>query len=455
MKGEFRHDFLWKALFTLRFGVLLLACLLPLSDPHTHRQTDTLGIAQRYYQRWFQAPQPEGWKILAPAALNSAEGFGYVATEAPLLNWLVAPAFFFGPYAGMAIAHLIWLLLVFGALLFAYKVWGLNRIEGIPVGWVALVFPLIGLGAIFTSKTIPDPLAAILVFAAVGASYARARPVLSFSLLAVGLLLKPTAVVGLGWIFLSPRWDWKRWTWIPWGIAVALVYYLGIVPKLAAFQDSAFPFYVGLRPPWESLFQFVTDAKGFAALWGRHYFTQVGVVLVLLAYAFGRGFLWRRTWPLWALLTLQTLAVGALDGRHAHQHLYYFMGLVPTVCFLFLQILNGVELPYWLRWMLLLVCLVNVSRLTLREWHDSEPSEVYRMEFYDSCEKLKARHPEFPWGQGKPFRSDYENYPTLGMCFGERSAARSGAYGFFRAENLPSDCKQTDREGGLVLATCP
>jgi hypothetical protein len=454
---RFIPDKLYASLFWARYACLAIACLLPLSNPHTHRQTDTLGITLRFWSRWMATEEPGFWMRLFPVALNSADSFGYVVTEAPLLNWVLAPWFALGPYWGSVGARLTLLTLVFACLAACARNWRGMAWHGVPLSRVAWFFPLFSLGAVYSGKFIPDTLATVALLAAVSRGWTRPAFAVSFLLAATGLLIKPTSVVVLAWVFLHPdRFSFRRWSWVPLALVVGAVYYVLVVPRLLTYQDSPFAFYVGLRSPLQSLGAFLADPAGWLKLLGRHYFSQLGTAILLLGWAWARAPLSRAYLGLIALLVIQTLTIGALDGTHGLQHTYYYLGVFPTVCLLVLGFLHSPRVHRFAKAALWVIIAVSLLKFTARDWHWLEPSFVYSEALPLSCARLKRRNPAFPWNEQNPFRSNYEAYPTLGLCFGERSAASRGRYGFFHgAERVPVGCTVTDKESTIVLVECP
>ncbi len=72
--------------------------------PHEWRQTDTMGVAMRYFSRWFLEAD-RSWPWL-PAALSTGHDLGIGPQEFPLLNLLGEPLFALGPLWGKVAACL-------------------------------------------------------------------------------------------------------------------------------------------------------------------------------------------------------------------------------------------------------------------------------------------------------------------------------------------------------------
>jgi hypothetical protein len=96
---------------------------------------------------------------------------------------------------------------------------------------------------------------------------------------------------------------------------------------------------------------------------------------------------------------------------------------------------------------------LELSSMDLRSLY--KPALKTERELARSCESLKSRHPEMPWNSGTMFRSSAEEYPMLGLCFGEREGSQIAPFGFFwNQKPLPSECQTVDSEGLVLLAKC-
>jgi hypothetical protein len=441
----------------LRFGVYLVRAFLPLGLPEIWRQTDTLGVALRYWSRW--TLEPGAHHLWLPAVLNSGDTEGIMGMEFPILNLMTAPFFALGVENGRIAAH-VFLILVLLALVFLNaRVWRGKRIGGVDAETAMLLLPLISLGADWSGKFMPDFLSLLLICLSLGLSWDEDRPLLSFGLGALGLLMKPTAVAGFALCLLKRRGTkfYRNFLWILPAIAVGFFYYT-----------------VGIR--WIQQYQelpnlFAVEKRQIAhALW--EYFSEVGAVLKFLAvylfFPFGGfavvGILAWESWlekknqftAFWILLILQLLVVAGLGGGHARMHPYYFLAITIPCAFLFTHAWAISPRP-WCRYFLVLgLCLrlVELSHMDLRSLYRKPPLREWMLSC--ECQALKKRHPDFPWKQGRVFRSTPENFPQLGLCFGERQGSNRAAFGFFyRNQEVPSACHIVDKTVSLVLAKCP
>ncbi len=437
-----------------RFFVLAVASFLIWSPPHIHRQSDTLGVALRYWSRWTK--EPASRLPLAPAVLNSGDNEGILATEFPALNLVTAPFFALGIRAGYTASRLFVCLLVLFLVLANSHAWKGVRLSGIDAERAMLLLPLFSFSAFYAGHFMTDFIAVLLVTFAVGASWDRDRPFASYFLCALGLLLKPTSVTVLALLLVDRGWP-KRWRWIVPALATALLYYTLGTGWLSAFHSTPWVTYATkMQPIRENLYHFFASPAKLENLFRRKLFFNCGFYLCAAAFLFRR--LKGARLPgesLWLVLALQITATAALGGWPTYIHEYYFLGVTPTVCLILLSVWDNLThiVPRLLIGILFGFTLAQIS------WHDVNvftPSLTEELwELHQDCRSLKSSHPEFPWGRGLAFRSPVELYPELGLCFGERSCSSTAEFGFAEAgAEIPTGCSIVDRTRRVSLLRC-
>jgi uncharacterized membrane protein YuzA (DUF378 family) len=439
------HRLLWIAFF-IRLSASLLKSFGGLAMPHVWRQSDTLGVASRYWLRWTQ--EPFDLKSLLPAVLQSGDGNGIMPMEFPLLNLVFAPAFALGPYWGKVVATLGFTLLIYALVHSLYR----SRF------WLApgfLLLPTLSYSADYIDKFMPDILANLLV--TWGAlRLLRHRTGSALIAITLGLLMKPTAVVALGLLFITSRFR-KRWLPFCLRLIVPVVitgwYYTRGVEWIDSFRSGT-PgmFAVNMRDPLHSLLEVWMTPDFLLHELQDRLFMAYGIVLFCVAAVWGR-LRAKKKFLLWAggILFLQFNTIAALDGSHLGQHDYYLIGLAPLAVTLFWAALRSA--PKRLQQVIGVIVLLHALELSLQNLGPSRFTSFYRL--HADCLSLKQGTPELPWNRGQPFRSPPSPYPTLGLCFGEREGSERAPFGFFRAEDpLPAPCRELRRQDSVRVATC-
>lgn len=446
-----------------RVAVLGVCAFLPLSLPGIWRQTDTMGVSLRYWLRW--TVESGARMPLLPAVLNSGDTTGINAMEFPALNGLFAPAFALGPYAGRVVSMLGVLTLVHGLIFLNWRVW---KKEGRSLGVDSFGFWLMAVATFssgWTGKFIPDVVSVLLVLLAVGLSWSRTAAVRSGGLGTLGILMKPTSTVVLALYLAHPRLL-KRaranFAWATVSVALGELYYTAGLSWVRQYQDGPGLFAVGFRPFLGSLRAFFADVPDWTNMWMYRPFFSLGLVVVLPLS--GLALLlrlpgYRQYLALWGVLLLQYVLIAGLAGPHGFMHDYYFLPLAPTSALLLGWLLTrswGPKLAVFVRGLVFVGILsptVELSTMDLRALYKPAQRELLGMA--SECMRLKARHPEAPWGMGGVFRSTDEPYPELGLCFGEREGSLTAPFGiFWKGRPLPAGCTVSDSEGLVAFGPC-
>jgi hypothetical protein len=450
----------YRALITvvvMRFAVLGVRAFLPLRLPEIWRQTDTLGVSLRYWNRWrFESG---GSHPLMPAILASGDSAGIQAMECPILNIVMAPWFALGPHVGKIACLLSLFALAFILTAVNARSWKKREVSGIPAGLAMWMLPILALGADWSGKFMPDYISMVLVCMAIGLSWERDRPLPSFVLSLLGLLMKPTSAIVFGLLLASPgnlvRRD--RVKWVLTSVALSFCYYIWGNAYIDGFRVGP-SFYALHPPPFPSgIFQWITEPAASLKFILQNSFFPYGILLILAFVgwksfkegknAFGR---------LWLILALQFFPLAILTGWQGMSHPYYFIGTTPVFCLLFMQSWEWAEGRRWLRAILaagVLIHLIDLCHQDVKSLWARQPSREWFIE--KQCAELTERNRNVPWKQGAAFRSSTEIYPTLGLCFGEREASKIAPFGFFwRGDPIPSECREADSTKDVVLVKC-
>jgi hypothetical protein len=446
-----------KIAWWVRSFFAFVALFLPLGHPHVWRQIDTLGVSLRYWLRWTVEPD-SSWPLL-PAVLHSGDGSGLMAMEWPLLNILTAPAFHFGPAWGTTLARALVFALNMGLLLWNLRLWRGLSPGGIDASRSFRWMPLLGLGLIFFPKFIPDASAMLLVLAGTSYLYRRTRGGWATLLLLTGFLMKPTSVITLALLLLAPAlFTTLRYALLPIGSAFALtvVYYMKGTRWIQSLAGGESLYRVDPQNPWQALLGFLRELPQLGDLFLQGLSFYAGLPLLLLLMIIGKT---RPLLRLWGLLLLQVLAIALLDGAHSYQHRYYFMGTLPFICLLLQAALDDLHVSaagQRIRLALLLLLGGSAATYMAYEWRPFYiPTPAERFLSFRDCEELKTRLPDWPWEQAAVFRTTPRPYPLVGLCFGERVGSERSPYGLFVASDpLPENCREVQRAGHVIAATC-
>lgn len=434
--------------------------LLPLNLPHVWRQVDTLAVAMRYWQRWTVAGDAHP---LWPAVLNSGDFVGYMGMELPLINILTAPLFFAGPMIGTKLAMvalfsmniLLWLLVL--------RTWKGISVAGIDASRAFSWLPLISVSAGNFGRFLPDTAAMLFCLAGCGLVWKNPRNLLALLLMTVGTLIKPTACVTFAIILLKPgalRGKIADVIQPAAAVALTLGYYLKVVPYLDRAETNDALFATQLRHPVDTLTSFFAEPlRIFNMIETNIFFPGATAALALMLFAGRKVEAVRKMWFVLGMTAVQFLAIAVLDGDHSLAHVYYYAGLSPLVTVLVGGLLTIPAPNSLFRYGKTLACFAVIlfqllsAQFDLRSIH--QPPKADRMPAFKECEALKEGLPGLPWNQGYVFRTANHLYPKLGLCFGERTASETSAYGiFYQQEALPEGCATIRESENLRIVAC-
>ncbi len=446
-------------LLALRFLVMAVHTTLPFALPEIWRQTITMGVALRYWNRWTVEPPANHW---LPAVLESGDTSGVMGMEFPLLNVVTAPAFAWGVSRGRVVARLLWLGVCLLLTLINIRIWKARQWGTVSLEKVMCFVPILSLGGDWVGKFMPDYASMLLVLMAVGLSWDGPRKLLPFCLATLGCLMKPTSISVVPLILLAPEPNKAVTRAALWSIpafAVALCYYTKGLNYIHHFQQMPNLYFLERRPFFAGLWQYFSQVKEVSKFLLLKSYFPGGILLVLISLAaVSRSSRSNQMMAsLWLVVLLQMIPVAGAAGAQALSHEYYFISLTPTLAILFLLAYEKSNITF-LKFLLLLglcVRLMDLSYMDLRPWLLSRKAINPEWRALAQCDQLRARTTSFPWHQGKVFRSPSELYPFLGVCFGEREGSKISPYGFFwRNDPIPSDCTSVQQTELLRLVTC-
>jgi hypothetical protein len=468
---------------TLRFLTLLPKAFLPFTLPEVWRQSVTLGVTLRYWNRWAFESGSVGHFL--PAVLDAFDGSGIMPMEAPILNVLFAPAFALGPYYGRIVALLGITILQFALLLVAHRVWRAR------FDWALLLLPFFSFTFGWFGKFTPDLVSVLLTLIGVGLlverPFRRKLTLLASALIGLGLLMKPTSVAILVLLLLnygnpSERLFAKirritRRYLLPAGVptAVAIAYYEFVNPWIDRFRDTPAQFPVSIRSPLETAHGIATHPWAYLHVFNTRLFTPYLIypvlILAFLGFAEARRDHGTGEFPRvkdWKLIgwcaTLQILVLTFLSGVHVFDHEYYFMALAPIASLIFMRVLTTywktidlVKSSVYSKFVPIVILALIVIPNLEAVWIEYRPLVRHSpgLSLASECADLIRAHPEVPFRHGLPFRSTPGPFPRLGLCFGEREMSTKAEWGFLATgEPDLSGCTTIDRRAEVRLIHC-
>lgn len=464
----------------IRIGVAFFHCFFELDNPHTWRQVDTLGVAMRYWMQW----TIEGRATLLPAVLNSGDTSGIMPMEFPFLNVVLAPLFAFGPWYGRYLACFATVLLHTSLVLANIRIWkNHSLLSGNPRAF--LLVPIVGVGAIYISRVIPDFLATSLVFLGIGLTWkpvGRVRFTIAILTCMLGVLIKPISVVMFALFLLHPEFAvWrginrvslmacaKKGVFVICSMIPCIIYYTLGLTYLKGLQETNGRFGIEREGPIQNLLSLTTlsihDVVSFLA---DTFFFDASIFMMLPLFTMlviQKKF---HAFRLLFVLILQIIACFAIDGKHAVVHTYYFLSTLPICCLLFWEITASAYYQFENsrgKIRVLYVCLILVNALgflisfsqrLLFDIRTALPSFAPRIAVLDSeCKLLKSHNKDVPWKSAYVFRTAWTPYPYIGLCLGEREYSTTSEWGVFSTNQLiPFGCTIVDKTRSLTLVRC-
>ena len=472
-----------KAGVLVRLLSLLPTALLPFTLPEVWRQSVTIGVTLRYWNRWVFENGYAG-KFL-PAVLDAFDGSGIMPMEAPILNVVFAPIFALGPYYGKIAAVIAITLLQFGLLFAAHRIWKPR------FGWSLLLLPFLSFTFGWFGKFTPDLVSMLMTLIGVGLLVnreprSRNRSVAAI-LIGLGILMKPTAIAVLPLLLLglpitASRFETKLietvkrfWAPIAIPVAIAVAYYLFANPWIDRFRDTPAQFPVSFRDPWATILGITDHPLAYFHVFHVRLFAPYLIypvaILGFIRWAearratsereFKRENEWR---TIGGVFALQLVILTFLSGTHVFDHEYYFMALGPIASLAFARVLapNGSSLfdreqgavtRFFVGLIMLLVLVPNLEAV----WISYKPLIRNSAELHlaAECRDLIQSNPSAPFRKGVAFRSTPGPYTDLGICFGEREMSATAEWGFLRKEDsdLPG-CETVDHRSMVRLVRC-
>jgi hypothetical protein len=435
-----------KWLLALKFAFAVIVTFGEFSHPHIIRQLDTMGVALRYWSRW-TLEGATTWPLL-PAVLTAGDTSGITPMEFPIMNLIYAPI-----ECARVAAWLTHVLFASALTFWHYRLWRGKNVASVGAEKAAMLLPLVGISSVFFGRFMPDYVAFILVSSAICFSWDKPRPLGSFALAALGLLIKPPAIVALALLLLLPIRRYPKCAlWVLPAVICTLVYYKLGNGFIKSVSDYPVYFLTELRNPLQSLIEFVQHPKDVAKLFLKNLIAPQFFILFLVAVGIWKKLERRQLWLL-AVLLVQVILGAALDGEHSFIHFYYFMGTAFVSALLVTAVIERANQ----RWVSIFAALALLSFQIEMFSYEVKPlvKNMQGLGLYAQCKQLKKSSADFPWGKGYSFRSSFAEYPDLGLCFGEIQNSKKAEFGFFKkADELPAGCTEKAASADLRLATC-
>ena len=393
-----------------KFIVGLISTLGYFSHPHIIRQVDTMSVGLNYWLRWSDGVSaPSFLHNLLPGSLGGGDTPGITPMEFPLLNLFIAPWFSVGHYWGFSLSFAAVICLNFFLLYVHYKKW--NEVSS-EFGVASLLMGVFGVSGIYIYRIMPDFASMVFVSLACAYSFKGRSKYISFLLLSIGLLMKPTSAIVLAILFFRAGF-WRNFifrdlAWICGGLFVGALYYTKGISYLSSVSDLSGYFEVGALSPLEGLYEAFRDLHRLPKLIFKNFFSSwviLPISLMLVIYR-SRIFLW-----IICVLALQVTTIFMIDGSHAYGHDYYFIGCSFMVCWLVVQLIQRLKLsPIFLGFCVLLV-IFNVERGIYRLkpiWKSSKREKAVR---------LLKENPSLR--SARAIQTKTANPPEKGLLFGK------------------------------------
>ena len=418
-----------KALYSilgLKILLSILSCFTYFKGPHIIRQVDTLSISMKYYFNIFLT-EHLGLNSFLPMLLSAGDNQGITAMEFPLINLLLSPFFYLGPYWGRICARLIFVMISILLSLWNYKLWKRKKYYGIDFGDAALILPIVSVSSLYFEKMMPDYMAFILVSLSVALSMkANKKSFFCFVFASLGLLIKPTSVIALGTLLLiRPNKSVLKEiiTWIVPAFIICIFYYTCGIDYLESKMDMTPYFKVGFRDPIAAFLQFFSRPKAILKLINKMIFTPYVFYCFLGWELFQRFINKKNGFPLclWAMLIFQMITIIVLDGEHIFAHSYYMLSL-SFVASLFYIHFFSVASQKMASVVLIATIFLNVESFI----HRLKP--FFRENIFYQCEQILA-NVNIPYGS--KIRSDNLISPEIGLGIGATQNSFTARFGVY------------------------
>lgn len=431
-------------------------------QPHITRQSVTMAVNQRFVLDWKNHDKAYAW---LPRSLAGGDKDAILEQEFPLLNYLTVPGFFLDTGPARVVTRLIYILLVSSLFCWNYFVWRKVTLLDISCEVPSLLLVLLPISGIYFHRFMPDFFSYILCLLALGISLRDPKKVLlPLILAALGLLVKPTSIIAFGPLLLLPspvKQIKERLIWLLPAGGLMLGYYIFVTKWIRSLSDLE-PYYMtSLRNPWMSFIQFFETPGKVFALFNEQIMSPFLPTMILLFWIFQRLktkqiSLSPRAVKIWGLLVFQFLTVVLMDGAHSLIHPYYYIGLSLTAGLLWTYYFElDKNNKIWRSLLIAPLFLFNVEHSFYELRDGVSPSVESTQKFWQNCQNLKNRHPDWPWSKGLSFRSEITPVSEIGLCFGEIQGSLTSAYGFYLdGQEIPSDCHAIDREANVILVKC-
>lgn len=446
-----------KYLIICKLGVAVIYCFVGFANPHVERQSVTLAVNQRFVIDW--KFHNKDYPYL-PRSLAAGDQDGILEMEFPLLNYVTTPFFYLDTPTARVLARLFCLLISAALWFYNYRTWRGIKILNIDCGLPSLLIIFMPISGVYFHRFMPDFISFILCSIALGYSIKNPKSILIPLLFAsLGLLEKPPAIIAFAPLLLleNPiQQILRRLKWLIPSMMIMLSYYMFATKWMRSLSDLGRYYYTDFRNPIQSLLSFLSKPyEAFMLI--IEFITPPYLIIFVL-------FLWARNkFPktssqsikLWTIFFLQTLAIILMDGVHCIIHNYYFIGISMVAAMLWVYYYEKNQSQTWKFFMIAPLFIFNLERsfYELRDPAVNRPDSTHKM--WKDSQKLKLRHPDWPWNQGYSFRSEITPISELSVGFGEIQGSKTSEYGFYQNKNqIPSDCQIVDQEGLIFLVEC-
>jgi hypothetical protein len=411
-------------LMYLKIGLMVLACFAPFTHPHIIRQMDTLGIIIRYWNRWVLEPTLQN--PLYPALIQAGDAYGIHATEFPILYILFAPLTALPAPWNVFVSNIFFLGMNLALTYWSYKTWSKHG----DYKLVHILLIIFGVGSVYINRIMPDYPAFILVMIAMGLSFKKINK-WSIPLTVLGLLIKPTAILGFGYYLIKDiKSVWEHiYKWILPATLIALVYYIWGIKELNAVSDIPRYFYSNFRNPFTQLAHFFLEVKQIPRLLFKDIFSTYLLIFILWDVIKNKNY----NGKLWGILGLQILGGAALDGSHSFIHYYYYISTSFIVALLLKSYLESIGKK-------MAIATVIVISLFILDKGIYENKDTFSKNIWWQCGEIASHIPnEYKIRNKNDYRAD------LGTCIGKIQNSKTAKYGVYY--------KNVEHQGKIIHTT--